>query len=282
MLFRSCSLSAMTVFLGNGDGTFGTGVNYVSGATAATSVAVGDLNGDGNLDMVVTSTGVSHAGNGNGAPGILLGKGDGTFQPVVFTSGAGRAKSVVIADFDGDSNLDLAVGGRSAQICLGKGDGTFQPPVNYAVGDVTAIVAGDFDGDGKLDFGVLTTTGLFNSALGYGDGTFQAALAFSQGSGRVTLVDFNKDGNLDVAIPGSVLLGNGDGTFQPPTNNGGNGGGSFSSAMRAADLNGDKNFDVIVGNSSNIETALGNGDGTFQQAMTFFAGGVGSHSRRLQ
>ena len=255
----------------------------VSGATAATSVAVGDLNGDGNLDMVVTSTGVSHAQNGNGAPGILLGKGDGTFQLVVFTSGAGRAKSVVIADFDGDSNLDLAVGGRSAQICLGKGDGTFQPPVNYAVGDVTAIVAGDFDGDGKLDFGVLTTTGLFNSALGYGDGTFQAALAFSQGSGRVTLVDFNKDGSLDVAIPGSVLLGNGDGTFQPPTNNGGNGGGSFSSAMRAADLNGDKNFDVIVGNSSNIETALGNGDGTFQQAMTFFAGGwVGSHSRRLQ
>jgi len=202
--------------------------------------------------------------------------------PVVFTSGAGRAKSVVIADFDGDSNLDLAVGGRSAQICLGKGDGTFQPPVNYAVGDVTAIVAGDFDGDGKLDFGVLTTTGLFNSALGYGDGTFQAALVFSQGRGRVTLADFNKDGNLDVAIPGSVLLGNGDGTFQPPTNNGGNGGGSFSSAMRAADLNGDKNFDVIVGNR-NIETALGNGDGTFQQAMTFFAGGwVGSHSRRLQ
>ena len=108
---------------------------------------MGDFNGDGKLDLVVTNTG------GN-TVSILFGRGDGTFNAqVTHTVGRGPT-SVAVADFNGDRTLDLAVVNdvdNTVSILLGKGDGTFQAPVSYATGETPfAVATGDFNGDGKL------------------------------------------------------------------------------------------------------------------------------------
>jgi hypothetical protein len=91
----------LSVLLGKGDGTFQAAVNYVVG-DSPTSVAVGDFNGDGIVDLAVSDT----AGN---QVSVLLGKGDGTFELAgTYPAGVG-ARSVAIADFNGDGRLDLAV-----------------------------------------------------------------------------------------------------------------------------------------------------------------------------
>lgn len=109
---------------------------------------VGDFNGDGNLDLAVGNT-VDHTIS------VLLGKGDGSFQPRVDypNCGGGRIRT---ADFNRDGKLDLAVSGcgvnaSAVNILLGNGDGTFQAPLAYAVGNSTSGTSvADFNGDDKL------------------------------------------------------------------------------------------------------------------------------------
>jgi len=209
---------AVSVLLGNGDGTFQAPVNYPTGQYP-NSVAVGDFNNDGKLDLAVANVGTNDVS-------VLLGNGDGTFQAAV-QYGAGSAPSpVAVGDFNGDGNLDLAVGNvqsDNVSVLLGNGDGTFQAPVGYAVGSFPASVAvGDFNGDGKLDL-VETNyaDGNVGVLLGNGDGTFQTAVYYGVGQGpnSVAVGDFNGDGKLDLAVANvvdstvSVLLGFGDGTF---------------------------------------------------------------------
>lgn len=143
---------------------------------------------------------------------------------------------ITSGDFNGDGNLDLAVANNSfVSILLGVGNGTFLPAMNINIGDspLLGILAGDFNGDGKLDL-------------------------------AVTDVDVGAN-NV------SVLLGNGDGTFQPPL--------SFPVGqspvgIASADFNGDGKLDLVVANefSQNISVLLGNGDGTFQAAVSFEVG----------
>ena len=180
------STGTVSIMLGNGDGSFGAPHTYFVGSNPLALVA-GDFNGDGRLDLAV-------ADGGSNEVAILLGNGDGTFRPAVFYPAGDGPCAVVAGDFNGDGKLDLAVadtgnyandpGGVS--ILLGNGDGTFQPPVEYAAGnEPDALVAGDFNGDGKVDLAVAD----------YGT------------------VDFA--GGTDPG-GGSLLLGNGDGTFQAP------------------------------------------------------------------
>ncbi|MFZ0792469.1 MAG: FG-GAP-like repeat-containing protein [Candidatus Korobacteraceae bacterium] len=249
------------VLLGNGDGTFQTMVSYKTGANSA-SVAVGDFNGDGKPDLVVTNYGSANVS-------VLLGNGDGTFQTAVNYRVGSVPTSVAVGDFNGDGKLDLAVSNESSNdvsVLLGNGDGTFQAAVNYAAGSGAYwVTAGDLRGNGKLDLVVANLAGNNVSVLlGNGDGTFQAAVNYGMGNEpeSVALADFNGDGKPDLAVAVlvqtlSALVGNGDGTFQAGMNYG-VGYGPFSAAV--GDFNGDGKPDLVTANEygSNLSILLNN------------------------
>ena len=144
---------SISVLLGNGDGTFQPQTVYPTGGDRdfPTALVTADFNGDGNLDLV-RSASLDPAGIG-----ILLGNGDGTFQPVQITPGSGYG--LAAGDFNGDGKLDLAVGtnGTGAGILLGNGNGTFQSWQYFSsLGFVLA--AADFNQDGRLDIAIETET----------------------------------------------------------------------------------------------------------------------------
>ena len=270
----------VSILLGNGDGTFQIHVDYPTGAQPG-SVAIGDFNGDGKLDLAVVN---SYSNNVS----VLLGNGNGTFQPAVsYGTGSGTGPAfVAVGDFNHDGKLDLAVANSNSSnvsVLLGNGDGTFQTAVNYDVGGApTSIAVGDFNHDGKLDLAVANSNSTYVSVLlGNGDGTFQTAVNYDVGGAPTSIAvgDFNHDGKLDLAVavpvPGpstyvSVLLGNGDGTFQTAVNYNAP---YAPDAVAVGDFNGDGNLDLVVGNrSSNISVFLGNGDGTFRTAVNYSAG----------
>jgi len=217
------------VLLGNGDGTFQPPVSYAVGAYPYAIVA-GDFTGDGRPDLAVVNS--NNYGNGSGSVSVLLGNGDGTFQPQI-TYGVGQAPVAIVAgDFAGDGQLDLAVvnaGDNTVSVLVGNGDGTFQPQVTYAVGAYpNSIVAGDFTGVGRTDLAVVNqgtylSAGTVSVLLGNGDGTFQPQVTYAVGAQPDAIVAGHLAGNgrTDLAVANradntvSVLLGKGDGTFQP-------------------------------------------------------------------
>ncbi|MBA3914910.1 MAG: VCBS repeat-containing protein [Acidobacteriales bacterium] len=140
-------------------------------------------------------------------------------------------------------------------------------------GHSSGITVGDFNSDGKQDIAVLDGFDkLMSVLLSVGDGTFlphvdYPELGSSSGTTSLTSGDVNGDGKLDLITVGSVLLGNGDGTFQSPLAYSGT---PDAQAVQAADVNGDGKLDVVTANfSSTISVLLGNGNGTFQPAMVF-------------
>src|SRR5207249_2020633 len=119
---------------GNGDGTFQPAVPYTVGSSPAI-VAVGDFNGDGRLDIVASNVG-STASPGS-TVSVLLGNGNGTFQPALTSAAGPGPLGIAIGDFNHDGRLDIAVSNvRSLElsVLLGNGNGTFQAPVSYNIG----------------------------------------------------------------------------------------------------------------------------------------------------
>jgi hypothetical protein len=220
------SESSVGVLLGNGDGTFKTAVTYDSGGGAALSVAVGDVNGDGKPDLVVTNQQNSLGNNETGVVGVLLGNGDGTFRTAVtYGSGGNGPFSVAVADVNGDGKLDLLVANQRLStsfgqpggvgVLLGNGDGTFKTAVAHGSGgnDAVSIAVADVNGDGKPDVLVANncstlsdcsnSTGSVGVLLGNGDGTFQMALTYgSDGNvgSSVAVGDVNADHKPDVLV----------------------------------------------------------------------------------
>jgi hypothetical protein len=271
---RNCSTGVVTVRTGNGDDSFSGANVFGTGGVFPSSPAVADLNGDGKRDLVVANCDFG-CQSGNGTVGVLLGNGDATFQTAVtYGTGGVAAQQVRIADVNGDGKRDLIVANAcassancpfspgSVSILLGNGDGTFQPAVAYGSGgdDAFSIAVADVNGDGKLD--VLVTNsyadtgccllGPLGVLLGNGDGTFQPVITYNLGVfiQRIAVADVNRDGKRDLLATTDsslmVLLGNGDGTFQAPVFYGTGGAGAVGIAI--ADVNGDGRPDVMVTN----------------------------------
>jgi hypothetical protein len=281
--FYSGAGSELDVLFGNGDGTFQVPHSFAIGS-GALIVSTADFNGDGTLDLAVTSA-VTLDVN------VYLGNGDGTFQDPG-KSFPGGAQSITVGDFNGDGTLDLAIpspGPDNVNILLGNGDGTFQTAPRYAAGSKPdAIVSGDFNGDGIVDLAVANyASSNVSILLGNGDGTFQSPRNFSTPlqPNSLAVGDLTGNGILDLVVTSyspsdpmgkvSVLFGIGDGTFQPPY--------SFVAgvapdAVAVGDFTGDGILDLAVANTgvggqtSTVSIFLGNGDGTFQQPKNFDAG----------
>jgi hypothetical protein len=139
----------VTVFLGNGDGTFGTGVGFPTGSRPR-SVTAADVNRDGKLDLIT--------GNESGTASVLLGTGDGRFPvPVDYVIG-GSPEMVRCGDVNADGDLDLVAANfntHTVQVLLGSGDGSFGPRMDFAAGGwPTCVAVGDLNGDGRVDLAV--------------------------------------------------------------------------------------------------------------------------------
>jgi tRNA A-37 threonylcarbamoyl transferase component Bud32 len=245
------------------------------------AVAVGDFNGDGKLDLVVSNI-------ADNTVSLLLGNGDGTFQPAVNLRTQAEPHGVAVGDFNGDGKLDFAVANKKSttvSVFLGNGDGTFRDPRSYATGsNPKGVAVADLNGDGKADL-VVANGGDVSVLLGNGDGTFRPAVNYpcraggdvTVGGGAVTVADLNGDGKSDLVVPYgtanfvSVLLGNGDGTFRAGVLYAV---GSGPGVVVAADFNGDGNLDIAVENvgTHDVSVLLGNGDGTFRREVRYPAG----------
>jgi FG-GAP-like repeat len=222
--------------------SFAPSQNYPLRATPFRVVA-GDLNSDGNPDLAVLSI------NG-GTVSTLLNHGDGTFAPprdfpalTPDPAGATYFSGITLGDVNVDQKVDVILthttdvntGTGVINVLLGNGDGTFQSPISTPVNSFAyrLVGVGDFNADGRLDVACIAddptnTVVSLVMFLGNGDGTFVRVSSFQPASSYpgVALADVNHDDKLDVVIPGAtnlsgnqvvtVLLGNGDGTFQAP------------------------------------------------------------------
>jgi hypothetical protein len=255
----------------------------MSAGTGVISVAVADLTGNGILDVVLVNSGTSSVS-------ILRGNGDGTFQTAKDYSTGKLPRSVAVGDFNGDGVPDLAVASansNSVSILVGNGDGAFKAPQDIPVGKAPySVTAGDFTGTGIDDLAVACVGDFFSGSgseldvlLGNGDGTFQGPHSYAAGSGSiyVTTADFNRDGNLDLAVISaltidlSIYTGNGDGTFQQALQRFPAG---DANSIAVSDLNRDGILDLVIPSPGpdNVCVLLGNGDGTFDAAPHFGAG----------
>jgi hypothetical protein len=285
----------ISVLLGTGKGTFGSAKTFTLPNVVANqapqfplAVAVGDLNHDGKLDLVVAAVAIFAGGDFStqqkGYIDVLLGQGDGSFKvgsitpinsslgfPLQAPDQGFFPMEIALADLNGDGNLDVVTsnmslrafppGGGSISVLLGNGDGTFRETSDPYVGVafVTSVVVGDFNNDRIPDLVVngLVAPGGGTTAvsvlLGNGYGTFQAPQILTVPGSEVepvAVADFNRDGNLDIVKPNfesgtvSVFLGNGNGTFQAPLNF--PSGAGFSGAVAVGDFNRDGFPDLAV------------------------------------
>jgi len=256
---------------------------------------VGDFNGDGKADLVVVNQ------NAN-TISVLLGNGAGTFGPKTDYATGATPIGVAVGDFNGDGKPDVAVanfGGKSVSLLLGNGDGTFKPKTDIALSTTpVSLVLGDFNGDGKLDLAVATedlANDYVNILRGNGDGTFQAPLTTVTDSApkgisinlepfsTIGVGDINGDGRLDLVVVNnqdsvsqrsglfyfggtvSVLVGNGDATFQAPKNFAV---GTSPRTVALGDFNGDGRLDFAVGNyiSGTLSVFMNTGGGSFSSS----------------
>ena len=254
------------------------------------------------MDLAVAS--ISNT-TGEVSVSILLGNGDGTFQPRVILTSVGAVIDVVLTDLDQDGNVDLILGGNqnAVLIRLGNGDGTFQNPISVPLpGKSYQIEVRDFNGDGKLDLAALQP-GYFGYvpqiyvALNRGDDSFLPAVTYGTTVYTLSMTsgDVNGDGYLDLItgaewaglgdLGGSITvhLGTGDGTFQPAVRYGIYPRGYYD--VITADIDNDGHLDIVAAAQSgdyrpfhipptSVAVLYNHGDGTFGDPVFYDHAGV--------
>src|SRR5271165_633843 len=285
----------VTVFLSRPDGSMQPGVNYGSDGYLI-FVTVADFNKDGYLDIAT-------ADESNGVVQIFYGKGDGTFTtgPTFATDTASSEPyDLVAADFNGDGYPDLAVvnyvGSTNSDvgILLNDGTGNFKPAVPYALSSWAwqGIATGDLNGDGKLDLAIPLYNGSSVAMLfGNGDGTFQTpetdvALGASYPQ-SIAIADLNGDNIMDMAVALqngggediAVILGTGSGNFGTPTLLASslqnfNLSSPYPQSIKAADIDGDGNLDLVYANNGygTVGILFGQGNGSFYSPVEYPVG----------
>ncbi|MBH5318476.1 VCBS repeat-containing protein [Paenibacillus sp. GSMTC-2017] len=263
----------MSIMRGNGKGQFAAAINYVVGSKPAQLLSV-DLNLDGKKDLVI-------ANSGDNTITRLLNDGTGSFISKNFvssTTSGSKARTITVADFNGDNNPDLAIahtGSNHLSVLLGDGTGEFQikdHPVDNRIASPDSITSGHFNDDDKIDLAIANKgTKKVYILYGQGDGTFTSGDEYGGSNEPSALAsgDFNRDGWADIAVAINgpteyslhILFGNQTGTFREETIS------TFSSqafSLAVGDYNGDKKLDIAVPTLlRSVSVFMGDGTGSF-------------------
>jgi hypothetical protein len=251
---RELASDTVSVYLNNGSGGFGAKTSYKT-AGGPQAVALADLDGDGDLDVVVAGFADPNRGPGRPPTGIAthMNAGDGSLGAATLYGAReeGEPFDVATGDFNKDGRQDVAVAdfnfglaGQNVYVFLGSGGGALSAPTLFQTGPASDIAAEDLDGDGDDD--LVVGSDKATVLLATGDGGFAPAREYASSTGNVSefaLGDLDGDRDTDIAVGTglSVLLGNGRGVFASASESFSPGG---ARAVVAADLNGDGLDDV--------------------------------------
>ncbi|MBI1731091.1 VCBS repeat-containing protein [Candidatus Acetothermia bacterium] len=239
-------------------------------------IAAADFNNDKKADVAAvrdTSNMLS----------LLLGDGSGKLGSPLNVDLSPNPISLAVADFNGDKNADIFValsGNNTYHVLLGDGTGHFKKN-DYRLRDSESVVAADFNGDSKQDIALLTRVATVRVLLGNGDGTFTSKdskdvkSTMCDSPKALATGDLNKDGRADLIVANcgseiSVLLGNGDGTFEPAV---GYSAGTTASGLvgvAVGDFNKDGKLDVLKWHQKDGLIYLLLGDGTGKLGVAAF------------